>query len=69
MYANTPGQNIVPFLGFYWAFSSCSGFKKVISLGTCPAHNTDPLDRPNEYKENGKLALGWLWFFQTGAHC
>lgn len=50
------------------AFSSRSGFKKLISLGTCTAHNTDPLGSPNEYEETGELTLGWLWFLETRAH-
>lgn len=54
--------------GVHSAFSSHSDLKMLISLGTCTAHNTDPADRPKEYKESRELTSGWLWLLETRAH-
>lgn len=69
MRPKTHAQNTVPPLGCTQHFPPLhSGFKKLISLGTCTAHNTDPSDRPREHKESGQLTPGWLWLFETRTH-
>lgn len=40
---------------------------KLISLGIRTAHNTDPPDRPNEYKENVELTPGRVWSLKSGS--